>query len=231
MSLRQPRPIKRDAPALRDDRLFIIACDDRYAPDQYFNFFRIPRIQVHVVPTEDGDSAAKYVLDRLLEIECDEDDERWLLLDTDHCTEESHFPGFVSALEDAQRQGIKVALSKPCFEFWLLLHKIEETEVGALPHAKAVEARLRQVLGGSYNKCQLRAGDYPLRSVGDACVRAARLDATVGGGHRPDANTSRVYKIWHSIVEKALPSQLPLELQPLKASQVASVALEGARVK
>ena len=216
MSLRQPRPIKRDAPALRDDRLFIIACDDRYAPDQYFNFFRIPRIQVHVVPTEDCNSAAKYVLERLLKIECDEDDERWLLLDTDHCTEESHFPGFVGALEEAQRQGIKVALSKPCFELWLLLHHIEETEVGSLPHAEAVDARLREVLG-SYNKCRLRAEDYPLAKVSEACTRAARLDSTVGGGHRPDTNTSRVYKIWHSIVEKALPTQLPPELQHLGA--------------
>lgn len=216
MSLRQPRPIKRDASALRDDRLFIIACDDRYAPDQYFNFFRIPRIQVHVVPTDDCNSAAKYVLERLLKIQCDEDDERWLLLDTDHCIEESHFPGFVGALEEAQRQGIKVALSKPCFELWLLLHHIGQVDVCSLPHAEAVEAKLRAVLG-SYNKCRLRAEDYPLTHVSEACARAARLDATVGGGHRPDANTSRVYKIWQSIVEKALPAQLPLELQPFRA--------------
>jgi hypothetical protein len=33
---RQPRPLTRDAVSLRDDRLFIVACDDTYAPKQYF---------------------------------------------------------------------------------------------------------------------------------------------------------------------------------------------------
>jgi hypothetical protein len=68
---------------LRDDRLFIVACDDTYAPKQYFDFFRITRIQIHVVPTEDGTSAAEHVLGRLQGIDHDDDDELWLPLDTD----------------------------------------------------------------------------------------------------------------------------------------------------
>ena len=57
-------PLSRDPHTFRDDRLFIIACDDTYAPKQYFDFFRLPRIQVHVVPTTDGTSNAQAVLDR-----------------------------------------------------------------------------------------------------------------------------------------------------------------------
>jgi hypothetical protein len=68
---------------LRDDRLFIVACDDTYAPKQYFDFFRITRIQIHVVLTEDGTSAAEHVLGRLQGIDHDDDDELWLPLDTD----------------------------------------------------------------------------------------------------------------------------------------------------
>ena len=80
---RKARPLTRDAASLRDDRLFIVACDDTYAPKQYFDFFRITRVQVHVIPTPDGSSAAEHVLDRLRNIDHEEDDELWMLLDTD----------------------------------------------------------------------------------------------------------------------------------------------------
>ena len=133
---RQPRPLTRDAASLRDDRLFIVACDDRFAPKQYFNFFRLTRVQVHVVPTPDGSSAARHVLDRLLRVDHDEDDERWMLLDTDHCVQGTHLAGFVEALAEAKRQRVNVALSKPSFELWLLLHHVEESALGPLPAAK-----------------------------------------------------------------------------------------------
>jgi hypothetical protein len=72
---RQPRPLVRDAESLRDDRLFIVACDDTFAPKQYFNFYRLPRVQVHIVQTLDGTSAAPHVLDRLLQRDHEPDDE------------------------------------------------------------------------------------------------------------------------------------------------------------
>jgi predicted AlkP superfamily phosphohydrolase/phosphomutase len=66
---RKARPLKRDDASLRDDRFYIVACDDTYAPKQYFEFFKIPRVQVHVIPTVDGTSAARHVLERLLQFE------------------------------------------------------------------------------------------------------------------------------------------------------------------
>ena len=79
---RKPRPIStrdKDPESLRDDRLFIVACDDTYAPKQYFAFFRLTRVKIHVVPTLDGTSAAEYVLERLLSFEYGEGDERSIL--------------------------------------------------------------------------------------------------------------------------------------------------------
>jgi hypothetical protein len=87
---RQPRPLVGDKESFRDDRLFIVACDDTFAPKQYFNFYRLQRIQVYVVPTRDGTSAARHVLDRLLQHSQDPDDELWMLLDTDHCVQGTH---------------------------------------------------------------------------------------------------------------------------------------------
>jgi hypothetical protein len=211
---RKPRPLLRDAASLRDDRLFIVACDDQYAPAQYFDCFRLTRVKIKVVPTEDGTSVAEYVLDRLLEFEHEPDDERWMLLDTDHCTEGTHLKGFKTAMQSAKRHGVKVALSRPCFELWLLLHCVDEGEVSALPSATKVEQALRSALG-QYDKTRLRAEHYPFRSVAEACKRARRLDATVPGGEIPSGNTTRVYQLWKSIAEKALPSQLPDELREL----------------
>lgn len=217
LTRRKRLPLTRDITRLRDDRLFIIACDDTYAPKQYFEFFRIPRVQVHVIPTEDGTSAAKHVLNRLMEIEREEDDELWLLLDADHNLEGNHFRGYMAAITEARQRGVKVALSKPCFELWLLLHHVEESLVTTLANANAVAENLRAKLG-EYNKTHLREKHYLIGSVPTAYDRAKRLDATVLGGDRPQANTTRVYKIWESFVSKALPSQLPSEFHSIKNS-------------
>ena len=211
---RKPRPLKRTTYGFRDDRLFLVACDDTYAPEQYFNAFAIPRIQVFVIPTTDGTSNAHHVLERLLSIEYGERDERWLLLDTDHCTKKEHLTSFMQTLRKAKKQGIKVALSKSCFEIWLLLHHVEEAAVAPLKNAGEVEKALKKQLSG-YNKRRLRPEDFPLESVVDAYRRAEKLDKEVTGGDIPDSNTSRVYLLWKSIVEKALRSQLPVALHPL----------------
>jgi hypothetical protein len=215
MNLRKPRPLTRDPASFRDDRLFIIACDDTYAPKQYFDFFRLPRVRVHVEPTIDGTSAAR-VLERLVSFahEAEEDDELWLLLDTDHFTTGTHLPAFTSTLTKARQHGVNVALSKPCFELWLLLHHVPETALGGVKTAADVSTLLRQQLG-EYNKKKLKSQHYPLSSVCEACLRAERLDGEVQGNDIPIANTTRVYRLWRAIVAKALPHQLPAELHPL----------------
>ncbi len=209
---RKPRPLKRDSSSLRDDRLFIVACDDTYAPDQYFNFFRLPRIQIKVIPTEDNTSHAEHVLNRLKQFEHDDDDELWMLLDTDHCTSGAHLKNFKNALRDARNAGVQVALSKPCFELWLLLHHVDVETVTTISNASQTESILRQVLRG-YDKTSLKQEHFPLATVALACQRAAHLDSATLGSDIPQQNTSRVYLLWQAIIAKALPSQLPVELQ------------------
>jgi hypothetical protein len=203
------RPIKREPGQLRDDRLFYVACDDTYAPKQYFDSFELPRVQIHVVPTVDGTSVAARVLERLEAFECDPDDERWMLLDTDHCLSGTHMQGFLGAIKEARRRGVRVALSKPCFEVWLLMHHlIDLTQLSKIDQAKDVNNMLREVLG-EYNKTKVRGELFPLECVVDAYERALVTDRSVAGGDAPEGVTTRVYQLWHSIVSKALPSQLP----------------------
>jgi hypothetical protein len=188
---------------------------DTYAPEQYFGFFKLPRVKVYVVPTTDGTSAARHVLERLLSLDLEDDDERWILLDTDHYVEKQHYPGFIAAISEARQKGVQVALSKPCFELWLLLHHVNEREVARLENAAMVQRQLRVVLNG-YNKTRLRPEDFPMASVAAAYECAERLDRVCTGGDKSESNTSRVYLFWRSIIEKSAPAQLPLELRGLK---------------
>ena len=211
---RKSRPLARSDRTLRDDRLFIVACDDTYAPKQYFDFFKITRVHVHVVPTTDGTSSAPHVLERLEGFKIGEDDERWMLLDTDHCTEDSHIATFLEAIQVARQKGIKVALSRPCFELWLLLHHVDGSAVRHLKNARDTETALRNILG-NYNKNKLEERHYPIDKLADALMHSKRLDGSVLGGDNPESPTSRVHNLWKAIISKALPSQLPAALRDL----------------
>lgn len=214
---RQPRPLTREVQDYRDDRLFIVACDDTYAPDQYFGFFDLLRVKIHVVPTLDGTSHAEHVLARLMSYECRDDDERWMLLDTDHCIKDGHVRSFIRTLKDAAKKGVNVAISRSCFEVWLLLHHVEPAAVAHLNNAAETETLLKATLG-AYDKRFLNKDSFPLSSVVSACLRAEQLDGQVAGTYIPKSVTSRVYKLWKSIAEGASRQQLPPELLALKSS-------------
>jgi hypothetical protein len=220
---RQVRPLGRDRQqdGLRDSRLFLIACDDRYAPKQYFDFFRVPRIKIVVDPTEDSKSDPRHVLERLRKRRIKEqlrpDDECWLILDTDHNTEPNHRPNLIATIRDAQDEGIQVAMSFPCFELWLLLHHIDEEDTKCLLTCRDVESTIRSHVG-EYNKTNLKPDHYGNGSASNATLRAERLDETVTSGDIPNAPTTRIYRLIRAIVSKGLPSDLPLELRPLASN-------------
>lgn len=211
----RPRELARDTDQLRDDRLFYVATDDKYAPDQYFKFFQIPRIKIDVIPTTDGTSHVKHVLTHLLERKkneaLDDGDELWMLLDTDHCITGSHLESFQSPLNQSKLENIQIAISRPCFELWLLLHVSDQLdEITELKNAAETEIKLKNVLG-RYNKTKLKKEDYPLSSVRLACERARKLDTSPDSDIPPN-NASRVYKLWDAILGKSLPSQLPVDI-------------------
>ena len=161
---RKSRPLKRDAQSLRDDRLFMIATDDTYAPKQYFDFFQLSRVKVFVIPTTNGESSSNHVLKRLLEYEHEPDDQLWMLLDTDHYTAGNHLPNFIKTLGEARQKDVQIAVSRPCFDIWLLLHQVEETEVSGLENCKAVAEKFRASVG-EFNKTNLNRNHYELEAV------------------------------------------------------------------
>lgn len=213
------RNLDRGEEGFRDTRLIVVACDDTYAPKQYFDFFRIPRVHVQVLPAEDRRSHATHVLDRMRsfrdEGEFAKDDEFWLLLDTDHCLEGSHKASFIQALRDARREGFHVALSKPCFEFWLLLHHLRGDQAPVDCNAKAVDALLNEVLKGQYNKKKLQKQHWDAEGVAHAFREAAAINAEMKNPFDPERNCSQVHELWETILRSSNRFRLPEILQEL----------------
>ena len=62
---RKTRPLDRDRGVVRDASLIVIASEDEYVVRDYFSRFATRRVQVVVIPTEDGRSAPADVIARL----------------------------------------------------------------------------------------------------------------------------------------------------------------------
>ena len=209
---RKPLSIGRAERTLRDDRVFVVATDDTYAPSQYFENLPLPRVKVTVLPTpvNSGLSAPVYVVERLKTAfasvkrrgQIQSGDEFWVFLDTDHHFSATNLPGTMEALRTAQQVGFEIAVSNPCFELWLLLHHADVASGTVFSGCAEVEARLRAALG-QYNKTSIKAGQFPLARVPDAIRRARFLENQPDdpGGHRPQQTGTRVYRL----LERVLP--------------------------
>ena len=202
--------IGRSERAFRDDRFFVVAAEDTYAPDQYFDGLSFPRVKVLVSPTPEGSghSAPIHVVERLKKVksrlrekgEVQTDDEFWVLIDTDHHFDGSHIAGTIRALREASHAGFFYAVSNPCFELWLLLHH-EELPVGTrFANPQEVEDRLRQVLGG-YNKRAIQPESFTLDGARLAIARARALESNPDNPSDdwPRGNGSRVYHLMERV--------------------------------
>ena len=108
----------------------------------------------------------------------DDFDEVWCVLDVDD------FQDITEATTLARKSGIKVAISNPCFELWLVLHFSYHT---AHISTRDVQRLLCKHLPG-YDKSDLSFADF-VSSVGDACERGRQLDPT-GAAHDLNPSTN-----------------------------------------
>lgn len=126
---RERKNFKRKS-AIRDARLFVIATEGQNTEPLYFEAlshhpqFHNPRVHIELLPSVDGKSAPKYVLQALNEFKKEyrirEDDELWMIIDRDarswSTAELSH------CQSTCKQKDIHFCLSNPCFELWILLH-------------------------------------------------------------------------------------------------------------
>jgi RloB-like protein len=155
--MRRKRPLDRSTSVVRDANLIVIASEDTHAVRQYFDFFRSTRIQFKVLETDEGKSAPEHVLarirDYMTEYEIGAGDQFWLVLDCDHWVTSGHVKNLVRVMRECRQKGIRIALSQPCFELWLLLHFAEFPTEKTLTRA-LVEKRIRGAVG-AYDKTKV----------------------------------------------------------------------------
>jgi len=204
MTLRckKPRPLTREEKPFRDAFLFVLTTEDKYAPREYFRLFRNPRIKVIVLPTEDTRSAPEHVLRRMNEFkdrhEVLEEDQFWLMLDTDHWIEPGHIANFNRVCSEAIQKGYQLAHSNPCFEVWLLLHVSTLEPETQFRRGAEVEARLREKLG-EYSKRTIDAEHFPMSAIREAVARAEAAD-TSPADRWPQSTGTHVYKVVKKLV-------------------------------
>ncbi|HYR11651.1 MAG TPA: RloB family protein, partial [Longimicrobium sp.] len=105
-------------------------------------------------------------------------DEVWCVFDVDE------HQRLEAALAEAERGGIHVAVSNPCFELWLLLHFVEQT---AHLSTRQARDRLRKHLPG-YDK-HVRFDDLSA-GYADALRRGVALDRRHEEAGSPGGNPS-----------------------------------------
>jgi hypothetical protein len=137
----------------------VIATEGKVTEKQYFSIFGSLRVQVQILPTgEDNRSSPEYVLDRLREFHATYDlggeDELWLMVDVDRWGATK----LARITKEAADMGVKLAISNPCFEVWLLCHHVEHLDEAN--RCNDVIRALRTVLGGSYSKVNLSLDQF-----------------------------------------------------------------------
>ncbi len=204
LTSRKRRPIARQEREYRDDRLFFVACDDTFAPLQYFGAIKFRGLHIVVLPAENNRSAPKHALERLdkarKEFQLQEDDEFWLVLDLDHQCEPNHLASLVDALSKALQKDMRLAVSNPCFELWLWLH--HHDDFSGLPSpctAGDLEKALKEALNG-YNKTRLRLEDFTRGRAEQAAGRAKLLDTSTATDRWPRETGTHVYRLIEALL-------------------------------
>ena len=202
--MRKKRPLKRTENQVRDASLVVIASEDRYAVRQYFEFFRSTRIQFLVLETNDGLSSPQHVLDRLTgyinDYQIGDGDQLWLVLDTDHWIDAGHIANLTEVIRECKQKDIRVAISNPCFDLWLLLHFTDFPSESHLSCAE-VGQRIRDTVG-SYNKTKI----YNLPITNEAVSLAIeRAKTNFDASHAiPTQLQTGVFKVLADIVNRRL---------------------------
>lgn len=167
---RQPKPLRRSVAQRAELRTIVVFTEGGNSePDYVDGLKRLPHIRsdvslrIEIHPTH----RVPLTLVRLA-VERNRDpevDECWCVFDVEW---PRNHPNLSAAVALAEENGIRLAISNPCFELWLILHHQDHTK---FDHTAAVE-KLSRSLDGRAGKSVDAAGYLPLRKE---AARRARL--------------------------------------------------------
>ena len=197
--------------SLEKEKIIVLAFEGNDTEEIYFDEFKSSEIFddalifLHLLkrPKTDTNSAPNHVFKKLKKEAKDEynfknTDELWMIIDTDRW---ENIPDIIS--ECKKQSNMFVAVSNPCFEFWLLLHikniaDYDENELALiLKNAKVsnkknyVDSKITEILG-SYNKSNPKPELF-LPTVDFAIEQAKQLD--INDDEYPEKLGSHVYKV------------------------------------
>lgn len=217
---REREELLREGGFTHKEKIIILAFEGNDTEQMYFedfketfkdtDLFNNDLIYLHLLkrPKSDTNSAPNHVFKKLKKEAKDEynfkpTDELWMIIDTDRWKNIDQI-----ILECNKQENMFVAVSNPCFEFWLLLHikniseyKEDELEL-ILKNGKTskngrtyVEKKIIEILG-SYNKSNPKPGLY-LTTIENAIKQAKTLNNPEE--EYPTKLGSFVYKILESL--------------------------------
>ncbi len=194
---RHRKPGRREP--FRDPRpIMLIVCEGEITERQYFEQFahqhRNSRVRVKVaeetgVPLSLVQVAKRYMHGAAREAirQHDENlaiDSVWCVFDIDE------HPNVPEAKQTARDSGIRVAVSNPCFELWLLLHLRESP---GMQHRHHMQRELKSHITDYDKHVNL---EYYMNGYNHAVARAKRLDDLARAMGTPGCNpTTNVYEL------------------------------------
>jgi RloB-like protein len=138
-------------------------------------------------------------------------DQVWLVLDTE-APGTSHRTHLPTVLQDSPKKGLKVALSRPCFEAWLILH-LSASLRSDLNSKKAAREALRKILPpGISADLDSVAMDKLIHQLVPLAPRAVeharRRDSQVEDDAQgiPQSANTRVHLLVEQLLQSASPS-------------------------
>jgi len=194
----------------RDARLIVIACEGAVTEPEYFEAARSrfilhpSRVHIEIVKRQENKSAPEYVSEALddfaRKFSLTDDDELWIVIDYDRWGQKKLSQESAKAFQ----KNYSMAVSRPCFEFWLLLHFIDadgltEKEVADLEGkgCKAAKVILNTFLEDK--PAGTRNVEMYMTKIHHAIEEARKLDTNPE--HRwPNSVGSRVYRLMESIL-------------------------------
>jgi hypothetical protein len=172
-------PLKRKVAIRAPRRTFLIFCEGERTEPEYLNALKLlPSVRDVAavdlrVQTRNGGSVPRSLVslavsarNRAIDEEA-EIDEFWCVFDVEW---PRNHPSLNEAMKEAEQNGIRIAVSNPCFELWLILHF---QDYGAWLNSRSA-SRLRRQLDGSRNKGLDATRYMPL--IFDAARRAVGLN-------------------------------------------------------
>jgi len=166
---------------------FFICCEDSKAAPRYFEDLRIDRKlsrQSVVIDTKKHGSDPGNVVERAIKFRnernrngdySEEDkDQVWAVIDVDQ------HENIENAIQNAQSKGIHLAISNPCFEYWILLH-FEDTAAYVTNCDELISKHLKKHLP-HYDKGKTGFSEFVVR----ADVAAQRAQKQFKAKAEPD---------------------------------------------